>query len=124
MLLGKFEKWGVYGIFPSHQWNVAGWSDKEYSNTQIQPVLRFLPGGGWNVGTAPIMNYDWVTGDWTIPVNLAASKTTRIGNTPLKVELEINYYVDQPDAFGPEWMIGLNLTPVVPNFIESWIRGN
>lgn len=27
MLLAKFEKWGVYGISPSHQWKVAGWSD-------------------------------------------------------------------------------------------------
>ena len=41
-----------------------------------------------------------------------------------KIELEANYYVEQPDAFGPEWMVGINLTPVVPNFINNWIRGN
>jgi len=35
----------------------------------------------------------------------------------------MNYYVDQPSAFGPQWMIGLNITPVVPNFINNWIRG-
>lgn len=42
----------------------------------------------------------------------------------MKLELELNDYVEQPDAFGPEWMVGLNITPVVPNFINSWIRGN
>ena len=99
-------------------------SDAPYSNTQIQLFLKFLPGGGWNVGTAPIMNFDWESEDWTIPLNLTVSKTPPFGNTPLKIELELNYYVEQPDAFGPEWMVGLNLTPVVPNFIEGWIRGN
>ena len=123
VLFAQFEKWGLYGIFPSHQWNVAGWSDQQYNNSQLQLFLKFLPGGGWNVGTAPIMNYDWVNHDWTIPLNLSVSKTTRFGNTPVKLELEANYYVEQPDAFGPEWMIGFNITPVVPNVIETWIKG-
>lgn len=122
-LFAKFEKWGVYGIFPSHQWDVAGWGDHSYSNSQIQLFLKFLPGGGWNVGTAPIMNYDWETHEWTIPLNLAASKTVMFGKTPVKLEVELNYYVKQPDAFGPQWMIGFNITPVVPNFIEKWIKG-
>jgi hypothetical protein len=24
-------------------------------------------------------------------------------------------YVDQPDAFGPQWMFGINVAPVVEN---------
>ena len=48
-LFAKFEKWGVYGVFPSHQWNVSGWSDESYSTSQLQVFLKFLPGGGWNV---------------------------------------------------------------------------
>ena len=122
-LFAKFEKWGLYGIFPSHQWDVAGWSDDAYSTSQLQLFLKFLPGGGWNVGSSPIMNYDWEAEEWTIPLNLTVGKTIKIGNTPVKLELEANYYVEQPDAFGPEWMIGFNITPVVPNFIESWVRG-
>ncbi|MEE4113015.1 MAG: hypothetical protein V2I40_09395, partial [Desulfobacteraceae bacterium] len=39
-LLAKFEKWGLYGIFPSHQWNVTGWSDESFNTTQFQPVLK------------------------------------------------------------------------------------
>jgi hypothetical protein len=85
--------------------------------------LKFLPGGGWNVGSSPMMNYDWETKDWTIPLQLAVGKTVVVGKTPLKLELELNYYVEQPDAFGPEWMIGFNVTPVVPNFVEKWMKG-
>jgi len=40
----------------------------------------------------------------------------------------LNYYMKQPDAFGSEWMVSFNITPVVPNifakmfnkFILSW----
>ena len=42
MLLAKFEKWGLYGIFPSHQWDVAGWGDGgSYSASQAQLFLSW-----------------------------------------------------------------------------------
>jgi len=43
---------------------------------------------------------------------------------PVKIAAEINYYIERPDNFGSEWMIGFNVTPVVENFVERWIRGN
>jgi hypothetical protein len=114
-ILAKFEKWGLYGIFPSHQWNVTGWSNESFNTTQFQPVLQFLLGDGWNAGSAPIGNYNWESSEWTIPINLNVSKTVLLGKTPWKFELEANYYVEQPDAFGPQWMIGFNISPVVKN---------
>jgi hypothetical protein len=122
-LIAKFEKWGLYGIFPSHQWDVAGENDDYYSNTQIQLFLRYLPGGGWTIGSTPIMDYDWETNDWTIPLQIVVSKTVKAGKMPVKLELEVNYYVEQPDPFGPEWMVGLNIAPVVTNFLDKWIKG-
>ena len=67
--------------------------------------------------------YNWNGDQWTVPLNMAVGKTVMMGKTPVKLQLEVNYYVEKPDAFGPEWMIGLNITPVVPNFIEKWIKG-
>jgi len=122
-LIAKFEKWGLYGIFPSHQWDVAGWSGEYYSVSQLQAFLIFLPGDGWNVGSTPIMNYNWDSHEWTVPLNLTVGRTVMFGKTPVKLALEVNYYVDRPDNFGPKWMIGFNFTPVVNNFIESWIKG-
>jgi len=122
-LFAKFEKWGLYGIFPSHQWDVVGWENRRYSNTQTQLFFVYLPGGGWNLGSTPIMNYDWVSDDWTIPVNLTVGKTIMFGKTPVKLAFEANYYVETPDAFGPDWMIGFSITPVVSNFIDAWFKG-
>jgi hypothetical protein len=127
-VLGYVQPWGLLALFPSHQWDIAGWGDSSaYSTTTLQAFAMFTPGGGWAVGTQPIMTYNWQADDndeaWTIPLNLFISKTTKIGNLPIKFDLDINYYVEQPDTFGPEWMIGFNVTPIVPNFIENWIRG-
>ena len=121
-LIAKFEKWGLYGIFPSHQWDVTGWVDDSYSNTQIQMFFRYLPGGGWAIGSTPIMDYDWKTNDWTIPLQVVVSKTVMAGKMPVKLELEVNYYVEQPDAFGPEWMVAFNIGPVIKNFLDEWIN--
>jgi hypothetical protein len=125
VLFAKSEKWGLWGVFPSHQWNVAGWgANRSYSTTTVQPILAFLPGGGWKIASEPIMQYDWKTSKWTAPVQLLVGKTVKIGDVPVNFEFEANYYVSQPDAFGPKWMFALNITPVVPNFINNWIRGN
>jgi len=124
-LFAKFEKWGLYGLFPSHQWNVSNatqWSDKYYSTSQLQLFLKFLPGDGWAVGSTPIMNYDWTTNKWLIPLNLTISRTVKAGNTPVKLEVEFNYYVQRPDAFAPMWMIGLNITPVVHNALADMFK--
>jgi hypothetical protein len=118
-LLAKFEKWGIYGIFPSHQWNVTGWSDESFSTTQFQPLLTFILGDGWTAGSSPIGFYNWESSEWTIPINLTVSKTVVLGKTPWKFALETNYYVEQPDAFGPQWMIGFSITPVVKNPFQN-----
>lgn len=38
---------------------------------------------------------------------------------PKLLSFEINYYVEQPDPFGPDWMIGFNVAPVVKNGLAS-----
>ena len=122
--IGKATDWGLFGIFPSHQWNVTGWSDDQYSVTQIQPFLNINLDDGWQISSQPISTYDWTDDQWTIPINAQVAKTVQIGNLPVRFQLEVDYYVDKPDSFGPEWLIGLNITPVVPNVINDWIRGN
>jgi len=115
LLIGKLTESYVLGIFPNHQWDIAGWSDNDVNVTTTQVFATFLPGGGWNVGTSPIMAYDWNSEQWTIPINLTVGKTVVIGGKPWKIGVEANYYVEQSDSFGPEWMFGFNITPVIKN---------
>lgn len=123
-VLAHMDKWGLLGIFPSHQFDVAGWGNGGYySTTSIQAFAVHTAGGGWTVGTQPILTYDWKSHDWTIPLEAYVSKTTILGKLPVKFELQVDYYVTQPDAFGPQWLVSFNITPIVPNFIDRWIRG-
>ena len=62
-----------------------------------------------------IMNYNWESEQWTIPINLTVGKSVSIGGKPWKFSLEANYYFERADAFGAEWMVGLNVTPVIQN---------
>jgi len=115
LLIGKLSKTLVLGVFPNHQWDIGGSGDVDINLTTIQAFATFLPGGGWNVGSAPIMSYDWNSEQWTVPLQLNVGKTVMLGGRPWKLSFEINYYVEQPDTFGPEWMIGFNVAPVVKN---------
>lgn len=120
MLIAKKYSKGLYGIFPNHQWDIGGSGDRDISLTTIQPLFVYLPGGGWNIGSAPAITYDWEAEQWTVPLQVNAGKTVVWGGRPWKLSAELNYYVKKPDAFGPEWMLSLNITPVVKNGLASW----
>jgi hypothetical protein len=77
-------------------------------------------GGGWTVGTGPTMTYNWENEQWTAPLQINAGKTVVWGGRPWKLSAEVNYIVEKADAFGPEWMLGFNIAPVVQNGLAGW----
>lgn len=121
-LIGKIAPKYLFGLFPNHQWDVAGSGDRDINLTTIQAFYTYLPGGGWSVGSAPIMNYDWNSEQWTVPLQINAGKTVVMKGRPWKLSAELNYYVEKADAFGPEWMLSLNIAPVVKNGMASWFK--
>jgi hypothetical protein len=46
------------------------------------------------------------------------------GKLPIKLALEYTYYIEKPDVFGPEMLVSLNISPVVPNIFNDWIHGD
>jgi hypothetical protein len=119
--VGHGFKWGFLGLLPNHQWNVVG--DKEVSLTTIQPIVTFLLGDGWALGTSPLINHNWIADQWTVPIQLQLSNTVMIGKLPLKLALEFDYYAVSPSAVGQNWFIGFNIIPVVPNVLANWLSG-
>jgi hypothetical protein len=115
---GIMGKWGVVGVFPQHWWNIGG-GDGYTAFTATQLFYWFSVGGGYQIGGAPTITYDWAADDsndaWTIPVNLGVAKTITIGRLPVKLKFEGIYYAEQPDAFGPHWGLQFTMTPVIPN---------
>jgi len=121
VLIGKITSKYVLGAFPNHQWDIGGSGDADINLTSMQLFGIVLPGGGWNYGSSPIMSYDHETDDWSIPLNFTFGKTVISGaGRPWKLSAEINYFVEAPDEFGPEWFIGFSVSPVVENIAASW----
>ena len=121
-LIGKITDKYVIGAFPNHQWDVAGWGEGSVNLTSAQVFATYLPGGGWNVGTSPINTYDWNSSQWTIPLNLTFGKTVILDGKPWKFSAEINYYVEKSDTFAADWMVSLNVAPVVQNALANLFK--
>jgi hypothetical protein len=121
-LITKLGKKYVVGAFPNHQWDIGGWSGNTVNLTSSQLFATYLPGGGWNLGSSPSMSYDWHNDQWTIPLNFTFGKTVIRKGRPWKLSMEINYYVEQADAFGPQWFVGFNIGPVVKNMVAEWFE--
>jgi hypothetical protein len=122
VIIGKLTTQQIAVVFPSHQWDYAGSGNRSVNITSIQLGYVYLPGGGWNIGSGPIITYDWDASQWTIPINVNLGRTITFAGSPWRLSTEINYYVDRPDAIGNEWMIGLNITPVVKNYVAGMLN--
>ncbi len=119
LLIGKMSPKWVAGLFPNHQWDVSGWTENKVNLTSIQAFYTYLPGGGYSVGSGPTITYDWESEQWTVPLQVNAGKTVVWNGRPWKLSVELNYYVEKADTFGPEWMISFNIAPVVKNGLAS-----
>jgi hypothetical protein len=120
-VLGHVGEKLIVFAFPTHQWDVAGWGDNELSLTTLQGGFTYLLAGGWNIGSSPTLSYDWENSNWTVPVQFNIGKTTLINGQPWKFSLLVDYFVEQPDAFGPDFLIRFKISPVVENPFASLI---
>ena len=121
---GKVKPTSVVGLLINHQWDIAGSDDivEDISLTTINPFGALIPGGGWNYGSNSIITYDWESEEWKIPLNFNFGKTVIFGERAWKLAAEFNYYIEQADAFGPDWSISFNFTPVVENGMAKWFK--
>jgi len=115
---GIITKLATVGMVLNHQWNVAGSNDDTHSVTAGQYFYAIGLGDGWQIASGPNFAYDWKADHdqaWTIPVGLGLAKTAAVGKTKAKFQFQVQYFVEQPDAFGPEWLFKFTVTPVVMN---------
>ncbi len=94
-------RWTMGGVV-SNTWSVAGDDDRDdYNRFLLQYFVNFNFGGGWAIGTVPIVTADWKADDgnkWTVPWGLQVSKVARIGAQP--VNLLLGYYTNSTHPEG------------------------
>jgi len=79
-------------------------------------LSHFCPAGD---GARPDLSYDWISKKWSVPWVLNLGKTSKIGSRTWTFSTEINYYGKQDDTVAPEWMMGINVSRVVGNWLVA-----
>jgi len=117
-------------VFPQYHWGIGSRGDQKdkpdasYLN-MLYAFFYNLP-EAWQVGFNPVINYDnkaAKNNKWNVPVGLLVAKTTKIGGSPVKFQFGMEYSVLSQDAFGPRWLLKLNVIPVIQSLIPTSIFG-
>ena len=116
-MLFRFTPRWTTGVLAQHWNSVAGEGDRNStSQTDIQYVIRRSLGKGWSLGMGPTISIDWEADSdnrYTVPVGLGLTKTFRLGSIPIKARIEPQWTVVQPDDFGEQWNIRIQIAPVI-----------
>jgi hypothetical protein len=106
----------VFGALANTQWSFAGWGDKYFAQTLIQPFINYNFSHGWYLSSAPIITCNWEadSGDqWTVPIGAGGGKILRLGKLPVNTQLQAYYNVATPDN-GPDWQLRFQVQFLFP----------
>ena len=128
-LLGT-DKWGLgttvvglkqngawtYGALANHVWSVAGDDNRQdVSATFIQPFLSYTTKEALTFGLNTESTYDWESKQWAVPINITATKVTKLGNQLVSIGGGVRYWVESTKS-GPEGLgMRLLFTLLLPN---------
>ena len=106
----------VAGVLVYNVWSFGGTSGHGgtiYDTFLMQPFVNYNFGGGWYVGTSPIITANWLTAGnnaWTLPVGGNVGKVVRIGGK-LPVNFSLGAYDNalRPE-FGSTWQMRSQVT--------------
>jgi hypothetical protein len=85
----------------------AGRGGTRYNTFLFEPFFNYNFGGGWFVGSVPIVTANWDTGGekWTLPVGVQAGRVIKIGGKlPVKLEVGAYYNALRPTG-GGTWQL-------------------
>ncbi|MGB5408708.1 MAG: hypothetical protein WBN43_18205 [Thiogranum sp.] len=123
---GVIREWGLVGALVSNQWDFAGWGeDNNYSATTAQYFYAYGLGNGWQITSSPVITYDWKADSdqaLSLPLGVGVGKTTKINGRAWKFQAQVQYFVEQPDAFGSDWLLKFTVTPVVQNKLAGLFK--
>lgn len=119
----KHGGWGLdhfnIGVLAQHWWDFAGDDDRPDTNqSDIQYFINWRQTETDLIGMTPNIQIDWEkegSDRFSVPIGLGKIGFFKWGNTPVRWGLEAQYYVHQPDDFGPEWNLKFFIAPVKAN---------
>lgn len=83
------------------------------NNTFFQPFLSYALPTHTTVSLSSEMQYNWTTGQWTVPVAAGVSQLLRVGGQLIQVGGALRYWAETPVG-GPTWGLRFTATFVFP----------
>lgn len=105
----------TYGVLFNHVWSFAGESERaDVSSTFLQPFLSYTTPTAWTYGINTESTYDWKNKQWSVPINLTASKVTKVVGQLVSVGGGVRYWADGPESGPHGWGLRLIVTFLFP----------
>jgi hypothetical protein len=102
----------LYGYLLTWQASFAGDENRAAVNIgAFQPILIWQLGGGTYLRSTGIMNYDFQSDGYNVPIGIGIGQVFKSGNTTYNLFVEPQWSVASKGAGWPEWQVfvGLNL---------------
>jgi hypothetical protein len=126
-LLGV-DKWGVgptavflkqdhgwtVGALVNHIWSVGGSGRADFSNTFLQPFVKYTNKDLTSFGVNTESTYDWEHDKWSVPVNFLLDQFFKVGEQKMTVQAAARYWATTPDAGAHGWGFRFTWTLLFP----------
>jgi hypothetical protein len=97
-----------------HAWSFAGNQSRPKVNTTfLQPQVSYTTEKETSFGVSSQSSYDWVGGEWTVPLEFSVSQLVNIGKQSVSLGVAWRTYVTRPKD-GPSWGLGFTVTFAFP----------
>lgn len=121
------EKW-IFGAIAQQWWSIGGSSNRaRVSLMDIQVPFRYRINPMTSLGAAPNLQWDQVSGKWTVPLGFGFDSTTMTRNKkPLRYGAELYYYAShRENSFDPEWQFRILFVPIIqsPDWAQRGLFG-
>ncbi len=105
----------TYGALANHIWDVGGGdSATDISSTFMQPFISYTTPNAWTYTVNSEITYDWNTDENAVPINLVATKVTKLGPNLVSIGGGLRYWASSTTNGADDWGARLVLTFLFP----------
>ncbi|MGZ5545739.1 MAG: hypothetical protein ACXWIU_13800 [Limisphaerales bacterium] len=111
----KQEAGWTYGVLANYITSFASTAPNRssVSSTFIQPFINYTWPDTFGITVNTESTYDFITNQWTVPINVLLSKIYKFGDQPVSLQFGPRVYLATPTD-GPRWGLRFNATFLFP----------
>ena len=113
VVLKQSGPWTV-GALANHIWSFESSNGSDISSTFIQPFVTYTTPSAVTYGLNTETTYDWEAEQWSVPVNVTATKVMKLGNQLVSVGGGVRYWADSRSNDPEGWGVRLIITLLFP----------